>query len=494
MEKTLQQLRRKYTLSTTILSGVILLVLFGAFFGMIVVSMNLTVNYTLDEMLENPLSGVPVRDEMGRRCFAFTYNDGADEVVALFSYSREFNSYGTQKEKIAVAAMQTVEGDFESDGMLFYVRTATLGNGERLYAVVDITSDARSVASIGMLTAVVYIAAVAVSALASYLFSSRALAPVGEAFRKQRDLIANASHELKTPLTVIATNLSVMKSEPDSTIAENAKWMDAIESQIQRMDGLIVNMLQLSKMEHGAVAMSEVNLSEITEGACLLFDAVCFEKNIAFMPHIQPDVRITGEKDSLERLVAGLLDNATKYCGAEGKIGLSLTASGKKAKLSVANTGEVVSEEDAKHIFDRFYRSDGARANGSGNSFGLGLSIAQATVLAHGGTIKCRGIPDKGTVFEIEFPLLKQEKKKKRPTVAEPAAERRTADRETAQLTDGAGTQLPDGKDAPNDGARAQLPDGSGATPSDGDKRGALSALPSPAVTPADDGATHDET
>ena len=84
-------------------------------------------------------------------------------------------------------------------------------------------------------------------------------------------------------------------------------------------------------------------------------------------------------------------------------------------------------------------------------------------------------------------------KKKKRPSVAEPAAERRTADRETAQFTDGAGTQLPDGKDAPNDGARAQLPDGSGAAPSDGDKRGALSALPSPADTPADDGATHDE-
>ena len=459
MEKTLHQLRKKYTLSTTILSGIILLVLFGAFFGMIVVSMNVTVNYTLDVMLEDPLSGMPVRDDMGRRCFIFYYDGAHDEFAALAPYVREFNTYGTKKDQIALEAINTADGPFETDNMKFYVRARTLESGEILYAVVDTTADARSVASIGMLTAVVYLAAVLVSALASYLFSSRALAPVAEAFRKQRDLIANASHELKTPLTVISTNLSVMKSEPDSTIAENKKWMDAIESQIQRMDVLIVNMLQLSKMEHGAVAMSEVNLSEITEGACLLFDAVCFEKGITFVPDIQPDIRIMGDKDALERLVTGLLDNATKYCGTDGKIGLSLTATGKKARLNVINTGEAVSDEDAKHIFDRFYRSDGARANNSGNSFGLGLSIAQATVIAHGGTIGCRGIPDKGTVFELEFPLVRQDKKKKKAA--------RTKDAPLASGTDV--PALPPPADAPRETYAETTDERTSASPAEND-------------------------
>lgn len=439
MEKTLHKLRKKYTLSTTFLAGVILLLLFGAFFGMIVASMSVTANYTLDLMLENPASGETVLDEMGRRCFLFSYDELIDQYIAPAQYSKQFAMYGAYKEAIAREAMEVGDGVFSYENLGFRVRSRTLDGGVVVYAVLDTTSDVRTVASVGMLTAVVYLAAVLVSALASYLFSSRALAPVAEAFKKQRDLIANASHELKTPLTVISTNLSVMKSEPDSTVAENAKWIDAIEAQIQRMDGLIVNMLQLSKMEHTSLPMAEVDFSEVTEGACLLFDAVCFEKGISFLPDVKPGIRVLGDKDSLERLVTGLLDNATKYCGKEGRIGLSLTASSKRAKLIVINTGEVVSEEDAKHIFDRFYRSDGARANSSGNSFGLGLSIAQATVVAHGGTIKCRGIPDKGTVFEVELPLIRREKKKPHnPKEVLDAARREFAEKKNAKAEENA--------------------------------------------------------
>ena len=230
--------------------------------------------------------------------------------------------------------------------------------------------------------------------------------------QKQRDLIANASHELKTPLTVIATNLAVMKSEPHSTIEENAKWMEAIEAQIKRMNGLITGMLQLSKMENVPLTLTDVDLSGITEGACLGFDAVCFEKGLRLVTKIAPGIRVMGDKDALDRLVASLLDNATKYCGPEGKIGLRLTADNRRARLCVINTGDPVSDEDAKHIFDRFYRSDGARSNPDNNSFGLGLAIARATVEAHGGTITCHGIADKGTVFEVMIPLAKTSARK----------------------------------------------------------------------------------
>ena len=106
-------------------------------------------------------------------------------------------------------------------------------------------------------------------------------------------------------------------------------------------------------------------------------------------------------------MIASLIDNATKYCGEHGKIGLRLTADSKRARLSVMNTGEAVSEEDAKHVFDRFYRSDGARRNPDGNSFGLGLAIVKATVTAHGGTINCCGIEGKGRCStSLSPPLL----------------------------------------------------------------------------------------
>ncbi|MDE6302720.1 MAG: sensor histidine kinase, partial [Clostridia bacterium] len=88
-----------------------------------------------------------------------------------------------------------------------------------------------------------------------------------------------------------------------------------------------------------------------------------------------------------------------------------LTADQKRARLSVMNTGEAISEEEAQHVFDRFYRTDGARKNEDNNSFGLGLSIAQATVNAHGGTIECRGVENKGTVFTVLLPLAKNKKK-----------------------------------------------------------------------------------
>lgn len=274
-----------------------------------------------------------------------------------------------------------------------------------------------------MLVLMVYVVALVIVALMAYLLSARTLAPVEESFKKQRDLIANASHELKTPLTVISTNLSVMKSEPASTIADNEKWIAAIDDQVTRMNGLIVNMLRLSKMENSPPKMSELNFSEITEGACLCFDVVCFEKNLELHTQIDPGITVTGERDSLERLVTCLLDNATKYAGTNGKVGLRLSADGKKAKLVVMNSGEALSPEDAKHVFDRFYRSDGARQNPDNNSFGLGLAIAQATVFAHGGTIRCHGIKDKGTVFVVTLPLTRGTAKKLRtaPPAVKPA-------------------------------------------------------------------------
>lgn len=391
-----------------LLSGVLLLVLSVILCIAVFASSEITSAAVLDTMLKSPDDEVV--DDMGRPCFMFVVTPAGISIPP--AYEDRVLVYGSNADDIMQEAIKTRSGKFSEGGMHFRVRSASLNDSTTLVAVIDRTADRQNLVTVSSLIILIYITSLLVAVLFFYLYSSYALAPVGESMQKQRDLIANASHELKTPLTVIATNLAVMKSEPHSTIEENAKWMEAIEAQIKRMNGLITGMLQLSKMENVPLTLTDVNLSEITEGACLGFDAVCFEKGLRLVTKIAPGIRVMGDKDALDRLVASLLDNATKYCGPEGKIGLRLTADNRRARLCVINTGDPVSDEDAKHIFDRFYRSDGARSNPDNNSFGLGLAIARATVEAHGGTITCHGIADKGTVFEVMIPLAKTSARK----------------------------------------------------------------------------------
>lgn len=458
MESSLKQLRIRFTASTGLLSGVLLLVLLVILCVSFYASAELTSINVLDAILERPMQ--EVIDDMGRRCFAFeciAYEiDG--RIQYNFSvrgpYEEQLAAYGDLSTDIMTAAANKGNGKFNVGDLYFRVSSVKPTDSTTLYAVIDRTSDRQSLTFIATIIVLIYVTALIVAVLFFYIYSSYALAPVEESFKKQRDLIANASHELKTPLTVIATNLAVMKSEPHSTVEENAKWMDAIDAQIKRMNGLIVNMLQLSKMENAVVNLTDTDLSELTEGACLGFDAVCFEKGLRLISAVAPGIRVMGDKDALERLITGLLDNATKYCNANGKIGLKLTADGKKAKLVVMNTGEAISEEDAQHVFDRFYRSDGARSNPDGNSFGLGLAIARATVQAHGGTITCHGIKDRGTVFEVTLPLSKTSARKHRrhdDTAFSDSADMTddgfytTEDSSTEEATDGAADNAADG-------------------------------------------------
>lgn len=408
MEASLKRLRIRFTASMGLLSGVLLLVLSVILCIAVFASSEITSAAVLDTMLKSPDDEVV--DDMGRPCFMFVVTPAGISIPP--AYEDRVLVYGSNADDIMQEAIKTRSGKFSEGGMHFRVRSASLNDSTTLVAVIDRTADRQNLVTVSSLIILIYITSLLVAVLFFYLYSSYALAPVGESMQKQRDLIANASHELKTPLTVIATNLAVMKSEPHSTIEENAKWMEAIEAQIKRMNGLITGMLQLSKMENVPLTLTDVDLSEITEGACLGFDAVCFEKGLRLVTKIAPGIRVMGDKDALDRLVASLLDNATKYCGPEGKIGLRLTADNRRARLCVINTGDPVSDEDAKHIFDRFYRSDGARSNPDNNSFGLGLAIARATVEAHGGTITCHGIADKGTVFEVMIPLAKTSARK----------------------------------------------------------------------------------
>ena len=397
--------RIKFTLVTTALGAVLLLVLLGGFFVMSYVSSKLSMTGALEKALNAPNSYNEVASP-ALRCFYISIKD--DGTIKIRS---EMSYYGDCKEKIVNKAIATKEGYFQIGDYYFICASKKVEHGV-LVAIIDRTEHHSSLLNTGLQIALLYCLSVILIALIAFLSSARLLHPVAESFKKQRDLVANASHELKTPLTVISTNLSVIKSEPSTTVEENGKWIESIDAQIERMQDLIQNMLELSKMEQAEIPKEVLDFSMLAEGACLTFEPICFEKNVNLMTTIQPDIKVKGEKSALERLIVILLDNAIKYCNENGKVGLKLSADQKKVRLSVMNTGEAISKEEAEHVFDRFYRTDGARKNEDGKSFGLGLSIAEATVKAHGGTIFCHGVENKGTVFTVLLPAFKDKKKK----------------------------------------------------------------------------------
>lgn len=396
--------RIEYTVTSTLISAIFLLIVLGGLFGVVYGSNDIFIRNNLDKALADPKNyneGVP----NDLKCvFICKYDSGQFEIIGnLNIYSKE------DAEEIVSQSLAVKDGKFKVGNRYFVVASKEYEHGT-LFALIDRTSYHKQLSNTAVMVALLYCCSVVFVALLSLLSSARLLHPVATAMTKQRDLIANASHELKTPLTIIGTNLSVIKSEPQSTVADNQKWIDSITAQLVRMKDLINSMLELSKLEQSELPKQEVDFSSIVEGACLSFEATCFEKDVKLITEIQPFVNLYGEQNSLERLVIILLDNAIKYSGEKGKVGLKLCVENKKAHLSVMNTGECISKEDAKHVFDRFYRTDGARQNPDNQSFGLGLSIAAATVKAHDGTIECHGIEDKGTVFDVYIPLIRKKK------------------------------------------------------------------------------------
>lgn len=240
----------------------------------------------------------------------------------------------------------------------------------------------------------------------SIYLTNRTIKPIKESFEKQKQFIANASHELKTPLTIIRTNTSLVLSNRSETVESQSKWINYINNQIERMAKLIDEMLSLAKLDTGKelVEFTSFNISKLINNVLLTFEAVLFENNIQISSNIEDDITIKGDKESIKKVFNILLDNAIKYTNKNGKIDIEMYQDKNKIKLKVKNTGEGIKKEDLEKIFERFYRIDTSRARETGG-YGLGLSIAKSIVESHNGKIYAESNEGKDTTFIIEFNL-----------------------------------------------------------------------------------------
>lgn len=205
------------------------------------------------------------------------------------------------------------------------------------------------------------------------------IAPIEATFQKQKQFIADASHELKTPVAVILANAEAMEQDRDF------KWLANIEEEAGRMNGLITSLLDLTRSEQTELQLEPLNLSRLLEKQCLIMEAAMFEKHLELVEHIEGDVKVMGQASSLTQVIAILIDNAIEH--SDGRVIASLCRHNKEVVMTISNTGMPIPPDQRERIFERFYRADSSRNRASGR-YGLGLAIAKSIVEAHHGKIK----------------------------------------------------------------------------------------------------------
>ncbi len=356
----------------------------------------------------------------------FSIND-AGQVTSTETNTASISDDVLQAATAELTNVDEGSGTLADLGLIYMKRNI----GSTTYLAFADTSTASGWQTLALTLTGVGIATLAVFLIISIFFSRWALRPVANAWAQQRRFVADASHDLKTPLTVILANTSIALEHPERTIASQAQWLESTQHEAEAMQGLVGDLLALAKMDEEAATsaaasaigglggacgvggksgatpqqdIEKVDLSDLVEGELLQFESVAFERGVEMESDIAEGVFVTGSSKRLRRLATTLIDNACKYVNESGHITVTLSKQGKRAKLAVCNTGTPISKEDLPHVFDRFYRADKARTSGTGGH-GLGLAIAYAIAEEHGGTLEVESSAATGTTFTATFPI-----------------------------------------------------------------------------------------
>lgn len=269
----------------------------------------------------------------------------------------------------------------------------------------DISSEIATMRNLYRTCVIIGLGSLASFLVISIFFARWAVRPVEEAWAQQRQFVSDASHELKTPLTVILTDAEMLKS-PRFDEAHKAQFVDNILTMSNQMRGLVESLLQLARVDNGAIQkmpLQHIDLSGLVSDELLTFEALFFEKGLTLTEDITDGITVHGSTQHLKQVVEILLDNAQKYSDLHGTVRVTLQKSGAHhCLLSVADPGDAISPEDLKKIFQRFYRIDEARA--MNHSYGLGLSIAENIVKNHKGRIWAESAEGINT-FRVELPM-----------------------------------------------------------------------------------------
>jgi signal transduction histidine kinase len=239
-------------------------------------------------------------------------------------------------------------------------------------------------------------------AAGSWWVAGRSIAPAQQAWEKQQAFVANASHELRAPLTVVRASAEVAQRGPRVTDAQRV-LLDDILQEVDHMSQLVDDLLLLSRLDAGRLALAHepIDLAELLDDVGRKIGRIADSKQVDL--HVDPPkgLAVLGDRTRLRQVLLILLDNALRHTPSGGRISLTAEASGRNAKVVVADTGKGIRPDDLPHIFERFYRSS---ENGDADGSGLGLAIAKGLTEAQGGTIDLETDPGLGTRALLTLP------------------------------------------------------------------------------------------
>lgn len=324
-----------------------------------------------------------------------------------FSVSSSSFPFHEEEGKLVEIAQNVYNGEYSSGILKEYDLQYSRQKapfGERIIFI-DISRDRLIMRDLLKTCAIIAVLSLSVFFIISVVLAHWAVKPVDEAWTQQKQFVADASHELKTPLTVILTNAELLGGENlDSTTSE--RYIQSIQTMSQQMRGLVESLLDLARLDSGGakLELAELNISRMAEMCLLPFEPLFYEHGLMLTSAIEEDLVVKGSEPHLRQVLDILLDNALKYSTPGSGVSLSLQRQGNHCVLLVSGRGEAISMQDLKNIFKRFYRIDKARA--MNRSYGLGLSIAQSIVQEHNGKIWAESENGVNTFF-VQLPLLR---------------------------------------------------------------------------------------
>ena len=271
------------------------------------------------------------------------------------------------------------------------------------YIFTDISAEQATLSNLLKICGLILILGFGAFLLISILLARWAIRPVEQAFEQQKQFVADASHELKTPLTVILTNAEMLQS-PEYGPEDKEKFTQSILDVSRQMRSLVEGLLQLARGDRGQnlPQLSRLDISALVENALLPFEPVYFEQGLELQSSIQPELFVRGDGVTLRQVVDILLDNGRKYA-SPGVSKLTLQRQGRRVQLRFFTPGTPLTAQQCRDIFKRFYRLDEART--MSGSYGLGLSIAQRNAQLNGGKLWAEGTAG-GNVFVMSLPEL----------------------------------------------------------------------------------------
>ncbi|MFI8685831.1 sensor histidine kinase [Rossellomorea sp. NPDC077527] len=271
--------------------------------------------------------------------------------------------------------------------------------------LISIDAEKNLMGNFGWILLLCSVVSIILSITISYLLSKKTMKPIIKSWNRQAEFVENASHELRSPLTIIQNKLELMLTEPNKKIVDTFESIALSLSETRRLSQLTSDLLTLARADSLESQLNDetFEVDEFIQSVCQPYSEFADMQDKKLWVQLYADTEIEADKSRIHQLMVILLDNALKFTAENEEIGVKTYLEGNKVVLEVSDTGIGINEENRERIFERFFREDRARSREKGGT-GLGLAIAQWIVSSHNGTIKVLDNKNKGTIFQVKLP------------------------------------------------------------------------------------------